>query len=60
MRVFSSPKVVAEADGALYVIVGVYGNENATFSGIRQSIGHGFLDLLRPFSEACHEELKEY
>jgi hypothetical protein len=57
MRVLPSPKVVAEADSALRVIVGVYANENATFSGIRQSIGHGFLDPLRPFSEACHEEL---
>jgi hypothetical protein len=60
MRVLSSPKVVAAADSALRVIVGVYANQNATFAGIRQSIGHGFLDPLRPFSEACHEELKEY
>lgn len=60
MRVLSSPKVIAEADSALRVIVGVYAKENATFSGIRQSIGQGFLDPLRPFSEACHEELKEY
>ena len=60
MRVVSSPKVVAAADGALRVIVGVYANENATFSGIRQSIGRGFLDPLRPFSEACHEELQAY
>ena len=60
MRVLSSPKVVAAADSALRVIVGVYANQNATFAGIRQSIGHGFLDPLRPFSEACHEELKEH
>ena len=60
MRVLSSPKVVAAADSALRVIVGVYANQNATFAGVRQSIGHGFLDPLRPFSEACHEELKEH
>jgi hypothetical protein len=60
MRVLSSPKVVAAADSALRVIVEAYANENATFAGIRQSIGHGFLDPLRPFSEACHEELKDY
>jgi gas vesicle protein len=60
MRVLSSRKVVAEADSALRVIVAVYAKENATFSGIRQSIGQGFLDPLRPFSEACHEELKGY
>jgi hypothetical protein len=60
MRVLSSPKVVAAADSALRVIVGVYANQNATFAGIRQSIGHGFLDPLRHFSEACHEELKEH
>ena len=60
MRVLSSPKLVAAADSALRVIVGVYANENATFSGIRQTIGHGFLDPLRPFSGACHEELKDH
>jgi hypothetical protein len=60
MRVLPSPQVVAAADSALRVIVEVYANENATFSGIRQSIEHGFLDPLRPFSEACHEELKDY
>jgi hypothetical protein len=60
MRVLSSPKVVAAADSALRVIVGVYANENATFSRIRQSIGQGFLDPLRPFSDACHEELKNH
>jgi hypothetical protein len=58
--VLSSPKLVAAADSALRVIVGVYANENATFSGIRQTIGHGFLDPLRPFSEACHEELEDH
>jgi len=56
--VLSSPKLVAAADSALRVIVGVYANENATFSGIMQTIGDSFLDPLRPFSEACHEELK--
>ena len=60
MRVLSSPKVVAAADSALRVIVGVYANENATFSRIRQSIGQGFMDPLRPFSDACHEELKNH
>ena len=60
MRLVSSPKVVAEADSALRVIIGVYAKENATFAGIRQSIGHGFLDPLRPFSEACREELMVY
>ena len=60
MRVLSSPKVVAAADNALRTIVATYANENATFSGIRQSISHGFPDPLRAFSEACHEELKMY
>jgi hypothetical protein len=60
MRVLSSPKVVAAADSTLRVIVRVYANENATFSRIRQSIGQGFLDPLRPFSDACHEELKNH
>ena len=57
MRVLSSPKVVAEADNALRMIIDTYAKENTTFSGIRQSIS-GFPDPLRAFSEACHEELK--
>ena len=60
MRVLSSPKVIAEADNALRMIVDTYAKENATFSGIRQLIDHGFLDPLRAFSEACHEELKTH
>ena len=58
MRVLSSPKVVAAADNALRMIVATYSKENATFSSIRESMSHGFPDPLRPFSEACHEELK--
>ena len=60
MRVLSSPKVVAEADKALRIIVQTYAKENRTFSGVRQSISDGFPDPLRDFSEACHEELKTY
>jgi hypothetical protein len=60
MRVLSSPKVIAAADNALRIIVATYAEENATFSGIRQSIIHGFPDPLRAFSEACHEQLKMY
>jgi hypothetical protein len=60
MRVLSSPKVIAAADNALRIIVATYAKENATFSGIRQSIIHGFPDPLRSFSEACHEQLKMY
>ena len=60
MRVLSSPKVIAESDNALRMIIDTYGRENTTFSGVRQSISHGFPDPLRAFSEACHEELKMY
>ena len=60
MRVLSSPKVIAAADNALRMIVDTYAKENTTFSGIRQSISHGFPDPLRAFSEACHEELKTH
>jgi hypothetical protein len=51
MRVLSSPKVIAEADNALRMIIDTYARENTTFSGVRQSISHGFLDPLRAFSE---------
>jgi hypothetical protein len=60
MRVLSSPKVMAEADNALRMILDTYAKENTTFSGIRQLIDHGFPDPLRAFSQACHEELKMY
>ena len=60
MRVLSPPKVVAEADKALRMIIDTYAQENKTFLGIRQSISQGFPDPLRAFSQACHEELKMY
>jgi hypothetical protein len=60
MRVLSPPKVVAEADKALRMIIDTYAQENKTFLGIRQSISQGFPDPLRAFSQACHEELKTY
>jgi hypothetical protein len=60
IRVLSSPKVVIEADNALRMILDTYAKENATFSGVRQSIDHGFPDPLRAFAEACHEELNGY
>src|SRR4051812_16446880 len=58
MRVLSLPKVIAAAEDALRMIIDTYAKENTTFSGVRQSISHGFPDPLRAFSEACHEELK--
>ena len=60
MRVLSPPKVVAEADKALRIIIDTYAKENKTFSGIRQSLNQGFPDPLRAFSQACHEELRMY
>jgi hypothetical protein len=60
IRVLSSPKVIAEADNALRMMVDTCAKENTTFSGIGQSIGHGFPDPLRAFSEACPEDLNMY
>jgi hypothetical protein len=60
IRVLSSPKVIAAADNLLQMIIDTYAKENATFSGIRESISHELTDPLRAFSEACHEELKMY
>jgi hypothetical protein len=60
MRVLSSPKLIAEADKALRMIFDSYARENTTFSGVRQSISHGFPDPLRAFGQACHEETKMY
>ena len=42
MRVLSSPKVIAETDNALRMIIDTDTRENTTFSGVRQSISHGF------------------
>jgi len=58
MRVLSSPKVIAEADSALRMIIETYAMENTTFSGLRHSMNHSFPDPLRTFSQACHEELR--
>jgi gas vesicle protein len=41
-------------------LVDAYENENTTFSDIIHSINKGLVDPLRPFSEACHEELRTY
>jgi hypothetical protein len=60
IRVLSSPRVIAEADKALRTIIDTYARENTTFSGIRHSLAQGFLDPLRAFSQACHEELETY
>jgi hypothetical protein len=60
IRVLSSPKVIAEADNALLMIIDTFAKENKTFSGIRESVSRGFPDPLRAFSEACHEDLKTY
>jgi hypothetical protein len=60
IRVLSSPKVVAEADKALKMIIETYDKENTTFSEFRHSLRHGFPDPLRAFSEACHEDLTSY
>jgi gas vesicle protein len=60
IRVLSSRRVIEEADQALRMIVETYSRENATFSALERSIGQGFADPLRAFSEACHEELKAF
>jgi gas vesicle protein len=60
IRVQSSSKVVDEADRAVRLILQAYENENTTFSDIIHSINKGLVDPLRPFSEACHEELRTY
>jgi len=52
--------VVDEADRAVRLILQAYENENTTFSDIIHSINKGLVDPLRPFSEACHEELRTY
>lgn len=58
LDLLSSPKVIVEAGNALRMIIDTYAKENTTFSGIRQSISHGYPDPLRAFSKACHEELR--
>jgi gas vesicle protein len=60
IRVLSSHRVIKEADQALRIIIETYSMENATFSAIEQSISKGFVDPLRAFSEACHEELETF
>jgi len=58
IRVLSSRRVIDEADKALRTIFDTYARQNETFDDLRQSLAKGFVDPLRAFSEACHDELK--
>ena len=60
IRVLSPPEVVAEAHRALQAILDVYSKENKTFSDVTHWVHEGFLDPLRAFSEACHNDLTRY
>jgi len=60
IRVISSPEVVEEAHRALQAILDLYSSENKTFSDIANLVHDGFIDPLRPFSEACHRDLQRY
>ena len=57
MRVVSNPGIAERADKVVRIIIDTYGLPNKTLLELRAMMESGALDLLRDFSEACHEEL---
>jgi hypothetical protein len=57
MRVFASHRVIEAADNAVKAIVATYTQKNKNFRDVVHDINQGFINPLRGFSEACHEEL---
>jgi len=57
MRILSSEKVIEEADKVLRMIIETYPKTKKTFQDMSTSKQQDIFDPLRPFSEACRDEL---
>jgi hypothetical protein len=57
MRVFSSTRVVEQADIVVRVIIEAYLAPNKTFVDVHEIIDNAAMNPLREFSAACREEL---
>jgi hypothetical protein len=60
MRISSEPPVVQCADAVVRRIIETYLAPNQTFRDIRNELDDGRVDVLRPFSEACRQDLREH
>ena len=58
IRILSSQKVIEAADRALRQIIGTYPKKKKTLHELVTSTDNEAFDLLRPFSQACRDELK--
>ena len=58
MRIMSSPRVVASADGVAKTIIETYLGPNRTFRDVRAIVDDDTMNPLRDFSDACREELR--
>jgi len=58
MRIFSSPKVLENAEQIERRIVDTYLAPDKTFLELREMINCGSVDLIRTFSEACRSEFE--
>jgi hypothetical protein len=58
MRVLSSPKVLAIAEGIGHKILDIYRQPNKSVSELLALANDKSFDLLRDFSEACREEFE--
>jgi hypothetical protein len=59
MRAVSSKKVVQHADDVVRKILDAYLEPDKSFVELREMAIDGTIDLLRGFSEVCHEEFEQ-
>ena len=58
IRVRSAPKIVADADKVVRLIIETYLAPNRTFRDVPKLVESEAMDFLREFSDACREELR--
>ena len=59
MRAVSSKKVIQRADDVVRKILDTYLEPDKSFVELREMAIDGTIDLLRGFSDACHDEFEE-
>ena len=59
MRAVSSKPVVQRADDVVRKILDAYLEPDKSFVELREMAIDGTIDLLRGFSDACHDEFEE-
>ena len=59
MRILSSERVVSSADNVVRTILDTYLEPDKSFVELREMAIDGSIDLLRDFSDTCHDEFEE-